>query len=156
MPNLGTKLTNEEGVPPPTSDNQKTAVEAEKESEGNQESEGNPESKANNHTEADAESEGLPVEESDGLPGVKIMSGIELAPMDNIVKMVNTNLRNCVACKKSCLELKVDRRIGFASNWKLSCSSCDKIDQSHYNNLNHMKRSLGRCTDYTERRKEKD
>ena len=141
MPNLNTSLSIVEGMPSPTSNDQQTAVEAEE--SGNTES-------GNTKIKADKESEG-----QEGLPGNKIRSGIELAPMDNIVSMVNDNLRNCVECKTSCLQLKVDLRVGFASNWKLSCTSCDKIDQSHYNNLSHLKRNLQSCTDITQTRIEK-
>ena len=103
MPNLNTSLSIVEGMPSPTSNNKKTAVEADTESRDTE--------SGNTETEADKESEG-----QEGLPGNKIRSGIELAPMDNIVSMVNDNLGNCVACKISCLQFKVDRRVGFASN----------------------------------------
>ena len=83
---------------------------------------------------------------------VKVESGIDLAPMDNLVSMVNNNLSNCRSCKGSQLELVPDRRVGFAANWRLSCMSCDKVDMSQRNNINHLKRQLPRCKDFKERR----
>ena len=87
--------------------------------------------------------------------GPDVSSGIDIAPMDNIVAAVNENLGECRRCKKSGLRLELDRRIGFASNWKLACASCDKIDLSHKNSLNHLKRYLEKCPTYIERRKVK-
>ena len=148
MLDLSLPDNDEEGMPSPAANHQKTALEAE-------------------------ESEGLPIvntEESEGQPValvngklVKVRvsvnklvgSGIELAPMDNLVRKVNDNLRICTLCDESRLELEMDRRVGFAVNWKLSCKSCAAGDVSDRNNLNHLKRQLVKCVDYTETRKVK-
>ena len=61
---------------------------------------------------------------------MKVNSGISLAPMDNLVRVVNENLKDCKYCKGNRLELKMDRRIGLASNYKLVCTSCDEKDRS--------------------------
>lgn len=75
--------------------------------------------------------------------------GIELVPMDNLVRAINDNLRNYSSCQPSNrLELKLDRRVGFASNWKLSCMTCDTTDRSELNNLYHLQRQMKKCTNY--------
>jgi len=123
--------------------------------------------------ESNKESEGLPIVNKDKSEGllVVLMNGnlaqvwvlvnkfvgsrIELAPIDNLVRKVNDNLRIYTLCNKSCLKLKMDRHVGFAVNWKLSCKPCaagDVLDQNH---LNHLKRRLVKCVNYTETRKVK-
>ena len=128
MQGLSPDSTDEEGEPSPTSNHQKTALVNTAESEGLpivniRESEGLP--------GAENESEGLPVALVNG-KDVRVRvsvnritgSGIELAPMDNLVTLVNENLRNCTLCNKSRLELEKDCRVGFAVNWKILCKSC--------------------------------
>ena len=82
--------------------------------------------------EADKESEGP------GLP----KSGMYLAPMGNIYAVVNENLKNCDICKDTPLVLELDRRIRFASNWKLSCRSCTLQDEKLRQSVCHLKRCL--------------
>ena len=86
--------------------------------------------------EADGESAAYP--ESEGLPKNSKESGMELAPMGNLCALVNENLRDCPekSCKGTQLKLEVDRRIGFASSWKLTCSSCEKLETTANNRLN--------------------
>ena len=103
----------------PTSNDRKTALEADGESEG----------------------QGLPISINE--------SGMDLAPIGNLCGLVNENLRNfpMPTCKDSQLQLELDRRIGFASCWKLSCSSCDKLDSSAVNRINYLKRKRDASTD---------
>ena len=105
MGNLLSLFQFEDDCSSPTSNSQKTALEADGESE----------------------SEGLPVHIN--------KSGMDLAPIGNLCTLVNENLRNCpeTTCKDSQLKLELDRRIGMASCWKLSCISCDKLDASTVN-----------------------
>ena len=63
-------------------------------------------------------------------PDGKVYSGLSLAPMDDLVRTVNENLKDCRFCKGSCLELKMDRQIGLAANYRLVCKSCDTKDAS--------------------------
>ena len=98
--------------------------------------------------------EGLPNKaetESEGLPKV-IHSGIDLAPMDAICKKVNENLQDCRWCKGTSLVLELDRCVGLASNWKLSCKSCNKEEKGLENKIAYLKRTLNECKDYKERR----
>ena len=93
--------------------------------------------------------------ESEGLPVCINKSGMDLAPIGNLCALVNENLRNCpeTTCKDSQLKLELDRRIGMASCWKLSCSSCDKLDTSAVNRIQYLKRKSDASTDREERRK---
>ena len=141
--NLTNNQPEEEDKSSPTSNHQKTAVEAE-------ELEGLPKVVEAEESESLGlpELEGLP--ESEGQPVVK--SGTDLVPLDNLVAAVNGNLKDCEWCKGTPLVLELDRRVGFASNWKLTCRSCVKKDQIVDNSINYLKRSLSQCSDYKERR----
>ena len=99
--------------------------------------------------EADGESEGQ------GLPKSMNESGMDLALIASLCGLVNENLRNCPmpTCKDSQLQLELDRRIGFASCWKLSCSSCNKLDSSAVNRINYLKRKRDASTDQNDKRK---
>ena len=131
---LSQNLNDEKGEPPPTSNHPKTAL------INTEESEGLPVVNID-------ELEGLPVSLVNGnIVKVKVLikdnsgSRIELALMNNLVWVINDNLMNCTSCLPSnCLELKLDRCVGFASNWKLSCTTCDTTDRSELNNLYHLK-----------------
>ena len=81
-------------------------------------------------------------------------SGMDLAPIGNLCTLVNENLRDCPVrtCTGSQLKLELDRRIGFASCWKLTCSSCDQRDSSAVNKINYLKRKR-ETVDREERRK---
>ena len=122
MGNTLSKQFSEDDKSSPTSNNQKTAPEADRESEG--------------------------------LPKINTGSGMDLAPIGNLYTLVNENLRDCPVktCKGSQLKLELDRRIGFASCWTLTCSSCDKIDSSTVNKINYLKRKR-ETVDREERRK---
>ena len=136
MADLTGTSTNKEDKSSPASNDLWTAMvskEADKESEG--------------HTalvskEADKESEGP------GLP----KSGMYLAPMGNLCAVVNENLKNCDVCKDTPLVLELDRRVGFASNWKLSCRSCTLEDEKLRQSVCHLKRCFNLSTDKEERR----
>ena len=80
--------------------------------------------------------EGLPM----GLPEFK--SGTDLAPNNNLVAVVNKNLRDCEWHKGTPLVLEPDRRVGFAVNWKLTCRSCDEKDGQMIEHLKYLKKSL--------------
>jgi len=95
-----------------------------------------------------SQSKGPNIESNSVIDLVKVESGIDLAPMDNLVSMVNDNLSNCRSCKGSSLELVTLRRVGFAANWRISCTSCDKVDMLHRNSMNHLKRQLPKCKDH--------
>ena len=92
--------------------------------------------------------------ESEGLPKINTGSGMDLTPIGNLCTLVNENLRDCPVktCKGSQLKLELDRRIGFASCWKLTCSSCNKLDSSTVNKINYLKRKR-ETVDRGERRK---
>ena len=100
-----------------------------------------------------SQSKGPNIKLESGIDDIKVESGIDLAPMGNLVTMVNKNLSNCVSCKRSRLELVPDRRVGFATNWKLTCKSCKKTYLVLRNNLNYLKRSLDNCPNFTARRR---
>ena len=119
------------GMPPPTSNNQRTAPEAEKESEGLP-------SGAN--------------KESKGLPGVKI-GDTDITPIGNLVSVINKNLKNCAICRDCPLELELNHRIGFASSWKLTCNSCKKRNNSDFYKIKYLKRKRDSAQDRDERRK---
>ena len=94
--------------------------------------------------EADKESEGHTAlvskeadKESEGRGLSKL--GMYLAPMGNLCAVVNENLKNCNVCKDTPLVLELDRRIGFASNWKLSCRSCTLKDEKLCQSVCHLK-----------------
>ena len=78
MQNLSKICTDEEDMPSPTSNHQKTALEANKESEY----------------------ERLPK----GLPNIKLKSEektvADIIPIGNLVIIVNKNLKTCPSCKK--------------------------------------------------------
>ena len=75
-------------------------------------------------------------------------SGIELAPMDGLVRVINGNLKKCPSCRPSNrLELKLDCRVRFVSNWKLSYM------KSELNNLYHLKRQLKKCMNHRDSRR---
>ena len=141
--NLTNNQPEEDDKSSPTSNNQKTAVEAE-------ESEGLPKVVEAEESESLGlpELEGLP--ESEGQPVVK--SGTDLVPLENLVAAVNGNLKDCEWCTGTPLVLELDRRVGFASNWKLTCRSCVKKDEIVDNSIYYLKRSLSQCSDYKERR----
>ena len=82
----------------------------------------------------------------------KKTSGTDLVPIDNLVTLVNNNLKDCEFCKGPSLALELDRRVGFATNWKLACKSCDSVDRLHKNAWYHLQRQLHKCKDHTERR----
>ena len=100
MNNLLKINIDEGGMPPPTSNNQRTAPEAEKESEG---------------LPSGAE------KESKGQPGVEL-GDTDVTPIGNLVSVINKNLKNCASCRDCPLQLELDHRIGFASSWKLTCT----------------------------------
>ena len=130
MSNLSTHVTDEEGMPSPTSNNQMTAL-----------------------VNTD-ESEGLPIEadkESEGPPGV-ISGEIEIVP-SKMVSIVNENLKNCASCKKCPLKLEFDHRIGFALSWKLSCTSCKKDETATINRIKYLKQKRETALNKAERRK---
>ena len=160
MQRLAHNTTNEEGMPSPTSDATKSAlVGLPGAEESESESEGLPGAK-------ESESEGLPVDNeklvaliSDKLlrvhvlvKGEKRVSGTDLVPMDNLLALVNNNLKDCEFCPGQSLELALDRRVGFATNWKLACKSCERVDRSHKNAWYHLQRQLHKCKDHKERR----
>ena len=118
-------------MPPPTSNNQRTAPEAKKESEGLP-------SGAN--------------KESKGLPGVKI-GDTDITPIGNLVSVINKNLKNCASCRDCPLELELNHRIGFASSWKLTCNSCKKRNNSDFYKIKYLKRKRDSAQDRDERRK---
>ena len=119
MLDLSLLNNDEEGMPSPASDHQKTAL-------VNTEESGLPGAE-------ESESEGLPVDNknlvaliNDKVLRVQVLvkeekktSGTDLVPMDNLVALVNDNLKDCKFCKGQSLELGLDRRVGFATNWKL-------------------------------------
>ena len=74
------------------------------------------------------ESVGLPdpvgLPESEGLSSLQ--SGINLAPLENLVVTVNENLKDWKWYKVLRLKLVSDDRTGLASNWKLVYKSCIK------------------------------
>ena len=100
--------------------------------------------------EAGKESVGLP----EGLPKNSIESGMELAPMGNICALVNENLRDCPEkkCKGTKVKLEVDCRIGFALCWKLTCSSCQKLETATGNQFNYLKRKRETTLDRKDKR----
>ena len=64
--------------------------------------------------------------------------------------MVNGNLKNCAHHKDTPLALGLHGRIGFASNWRLSCKMCDKDSVSVKNSIDYLKRTLDSCDDRVE------
>ena len=81
-----------------------------------------------------------------------ISSGLDIAPMDAIIEMVNSNLRNCPCHRKTPLVFEPHRRVGFASNWKLTCSECEIEAKSVDNSITYLKSNLDSCKSNTERR----
>ena len=92
-------------------------------------------SPTSNHQKTALE-EGLPM----GLPEFK--SGTDLAPINNLVAVVNKNLRDCEWHKGTPLVLELDRRVGFAANWKLTCRSCGEKDGQMIQHLKYLKKNL--------------
>ena len=107
---------------------------------------------------ADKESEsvGHPVGTGDGTgkesEGRPVSSGMDLAPMDRLIEKVNENLRDCPCCKGSKLVLELDSRVGFASNYKLTCASCKNKEDSLQNTVKYLKRKVELCKDFEARR----
>ena len=107
---------------------------------------------------ADKESEsvGHPVGTGNGTgkgsEGQPVSSGMDLAPMDRVMEKVNENLRDCPCCKGSKLKLEHDKRVGFASNYKLTCTSCKRKEASLENTVNYLKRKVELCKDFKTRR----
>ena len=87
-----------------------------------------------------------------GLSTGTVGSGMDLAPMDRVMEIVNENLRDCPCCKGSKLKLEHDKRVGFASNYKLTCTSCKKKEVSLENTVHYLKRKVGLCKDFKTRR----
>ena len=85
MNNLLTTDTDKEGKPPPTSNNQQTALEANKESKGLP-------SEAKKYVE---------------LPNIKL-GGTVVTPARTLIFIVNKNLKNCASCKDYPLQLELD------------------------------------------------
>ena len=81
-----------------------------------------------------------------------ISSGLDISPMDAILEMVNSNLRNCPCHPKTPLVLEPHRRVGFASNWKLTCLECEIEAKSVENSITYLKSNLDSCKSNTERR----
>ena len=73
--------------------------------------------------------------------------------MDVLVWTVNEHLNDCSFCKGSCLELKMDRQIGLAANYKLVCKSCDTKDALLRQHIYYLKRKFKDSTDPKMRRK---
>ena len=65
----------------------------------------------------------------------EVHSGLCLASIDNLMRTVNKHLKYCTFSKGSRLQLKVDRRIGLDSNYKLVCKSCDTKDRALLQNI---------------------
>ena len=78
-----------------------------------------------------------------GLSTGTVGSGMDLAPMDRVMEIVNENLRDCPCCKGSRLKSEHDKRVGFASNYKLTCTSCKKKEVSLENTVHYLKRKFG-------------
>ena len=70
--------------------------------------------------------------------------------MDAICKKVNEYLQDCQWCKGTPLVLELDRRVGMASNWKLSCRSCDREEKVLDNRIGYLTRTLDDCEDFKE------
>ena len=66
------------------------------------------------------------------------------------MEMVNGNLKNCAHHKDTPLVLGLHCRIGFASNWRLSCKMCNKDSVSVKNSIDYLKRTLDSCDDRVE------
>ena len=108
--------------------------------------------------------EGLPeveAEESEsesmGLPKVIseeqfISSGLDIAPMDSLLETVNGRLKDCKWCKGTPLVLELNKHVAFASNWKLSCSSCDEEETLLRNSINYLETKADTCGDHKQRR----
>ena len=75
-----------------------------------------------------------------GLPEIK--SGTDLAPINNLVAVVNKNLRDCEWHKGTPLVLEPDRCVGFAANWKLTCRLFDEKDSQMTQYLKYLKKNL--------------
>ena len=100
--------------------------------------------------EDDSKEENAPAYESSvsssSQPNGKVYSGLSLAPMDDLVRTVNEHLKDCRFCKGSSLELKMDRQIGLAANYKLVCESCDSKDASLRQHIYYLKRKFNDST----------
>ena len=123
-------------MPPPPSDNSPSAAKV-----------ATPEPTESEPTESEPKEAAGPRKLNTNLP---ISSGLDIAPMDAIVEMVNGNLKNCAHHKDTPLVLGLHCRIGFASNWRLSCKMCDKDSVSVKNSIDYLKRTLDSCDDRVE------
>ena len=133
MRDLNATATNEEDMSSPTSNDQKTAVNGTTQLATTQ---------LDGTTQAAPESK----EES-------ITYGVDLAPVGNLISVVENNLAGCQYCNTKTLKLVQERRVGFASDWKLQCDGCDRSNVSHRNKVNDLKRKMSSTDDYKERRK---
>ena len=105
-------------------------------------------------SESGTESESIESSESgseDETSGNKVAS-LTLAPMKDLMESVNEHLKDCTYCKGSKLILKEDRRIGLASNYVLSCASCNREDRALQQKIYHLRRRRENCLDYKKRR----
>ena len=62
------------------------------------------------------EAAGQPINLNTNLPNLDISSGLDIAPMDAILELVNSNLMNCSYHNETPRVLGSHRRIGFAFN----------------------------------------
>ena len=95
--------------------------------------------------------------ETVGLPEVNsderfISSGLDIVPMDSLLEVVNGRLKDCKWCKGTPLVLKGHKRIIFASNWKLTCLSCDQEEKSINNTIQYLNRMDDTYRDHIIRR----
>ena len=133
MSDLNATATNEEDMSSPTSNDQKTAVDGTTQLATTQ---------LDGTTQAAPESK----EES-------IKYEVYFAPVGNLISVVEHNLAGCQYCNTKTLKLVQERRVGFASDWKLQCDGCDRSNVSHRNKVNDLKRKMSSTDDYKERRK---
>ena len=96
-------------------------------------------------------------EESMGLPDVNseeqfISSGLDIAPMGSLLETVNGRLKDCEWCKSTPLVLDLNEHVAFASNWKLSCSSCDEGERLIRNSIDYLETKADTCGDHKQRR----
>ena len=78
--------------------------------------------------QADKESESVGPQATNNNNSNTKESGMDLAPVGNIVYVVNQHLNNCPSCNYCPLKLEPDYRIGLTTNWKLSCDTCNDKD----------------------------
>ena len=149
MSDLNATATNEEDMSSPTSNDQKTAVDGTTQLATTQ---------FDGTTQADLESKATT--QLDGTTQAALESneqsiqyGVDLAPVGNLISVVENNLAGCQYCNTKTLKLVQERRVGFASDWKLQCDGCDRSNVSHRNKVNDLKRKMSSTDDYKERRK---